>query len=70
MSELAREIIPIAVMYGFVLLLAPFIGVAIWIAYDGDRVTAPAEDAAFGTEQVTTEATQDSAQARQALGAA
>jgi hypothetical protein len=38
MSEFAREALPIAVMYGFVLLLAPFIGYAMWIAFEGDRL--------------------------------
>ncbi|MCW2928724.1 MAG: hypothetical protein JWM86_2692 [Thermoleophilia bacterium] len=37
MSEFMREAIPIIVMYGFVLLLAPFIGFAMWMALDGDR---------------------------------
>lgn len=44
MSELTREIIPIVVMYGFVLLLAPFIGFAMWVAFDGDRLVEPAAD--------------------------
>jgi hypothetical protein len=48
MSEFAREALPIAVMYGFVLLLAPFIGYAMWIAFEGDRLRedAPASAAA------------------------
>lgn len=44
MSELAKEILPIAVMYGFVLLLAPFIGVTMWVAFDGDRPREPLAD--------------------------
>jgi hypothetical protein len=38
MSELAREILPIAFMYSFVLLLAPFIAMAMYFAFDGDRL--------------------------------
>ncbi len=37
MSETMREAVPIIVMYGFVLLLAPFIGFTMWAAFDGDR---------------------------------
>ena len=38
MSETTREMIPILFMYGFVFLLAPFIGFAMWMAFDGDRL--------------------------------
>jgi len=38
MSETTREMIPILFMYGFVSLLAPFIGFAMWMAFDGDRL--------------------------------
>jgi hypothetical protein len=41
MSELAREILPIAFMYGFAFLLAPFIGFAMWAAFDGDQLREP-----------------------------
>jgi hypothetical protein len=44
-SDLTREIIPIAVMYGFVLLLAPFIAYAMWLAFEGDRPSEPIEAA-------------------------
>lgn len=37
MSEFMRDAIPIIVMYGFVTLLAPFIGYAMWLALQGDR---------------------------------
>jgi len=73
MSELTREIIPIVVMYGFVLALAPFIGYAMWMAFDGDRlvehdleVEVPQVDAA----PVDPEATKITREAREALGAA
>lgn len=39
MSEFTRELIPILFMYGFVLLLGPFIGFAMWMAFEGDRPT-------------------------------
>lgn len=46
MSDLTREMIPIIVMYGFVLLLAPFIAMAMWMAFDGDRLRVDAEEGA------------------------
>lgn len=38
MGEVARQAVPIVVMFGFVLLLAPFIGFGLWLAFDGDRI--------------------------------
>lgn len=74
MSELTREIIPIAVMYSFVLLLAPFVGFAMWMAFDGDRVVTMAQeakpDAAVTEAPVATEVTKVPAQTHEALGAA
>ena len=73
MSELAREIIPIAVMYGFVLLLAPFIGIAMWMAFDGDRdrTAAPPVEAEMSlAEPAETQVTQVPTRAGEALGAA
>jgi hypothetical protein len=75
MSELTREIIPIVVMYLFVLALAPFIGFAMWVAFDGDRLVEPEVDAA-GAAEPTTAATpahqepQIKLEAPEALGAA
>jgi hypothetical protein len=45
MSNLTRELIPVAVMYGFVLLLAPAIGYTMWIAFEGDQVREAVEPA-------------------------
>lgn len=38
MSEFMREALPIIFMYGCVLALGPFIGIAMWMAFDGDRL--------------------------------
>lgn len=46
MSEFTRELIPILFMYGCVLLLGPFIGFAMWMAFDGDSVREPGATAA------------------------
>ena len=71
MSELTKEIIPIVVMYGFVLLLAPFIGFTMWVAFDGDRLVEPeeaAEPAAAATP--ARQELQITMEAPEALGAA
>jgi hypothetical protein len=71
MSELTREIIPIVVMYIFVLALAPFIGYAMWMAFDGDRlVEEDAEVPQATAEPVELETTNITPEAREALGAA
>lgn len=61
MSETMREALPIIFMYGCVLLLGPFVGFAMWAAFDGDRlrevdevettstVTAPIQSASAST---------------------
>ena len=59
MSETMREAIPIIVMYGFVLLLAPFIGFALWMAFDGDRVRAQSDVDAPTAEAATAPTTID-----------
>ena len=38
MSEFMREALPIIFMYACVLALGPFIAVAMWMAFDGDRL--------------------------------
>ena len=69
MSELAREIIPIAVMYVFVLALAPFIGFAMYVAFDGDRLREEERDLLeVDTQEAVVE--QITPEAREALGAA
>ena len=40
MNEFTRELIPVLVMYGFVVLLSPFIGVTLWVMFVGDRDAA------------------------------
>lgn len=69
MSELTREMIPIIVMYGFVLLLAPFIGITMWVAFDGDRLREP-ELEVDATTAPAGEVTKTQLEAREALGAA
>jgi hypothetical protein len=70
MSELAREIIPIAVMYVFVLALAPFIGLAMWVAFDGDRLVEPEAAPLPETDATPATVEQITPEAREALGAA
>ena len=68
MSEFMREALPIIFMYGCVLALGPFIGIAMWMAFDGDRLREPdagatlqvevtEREAAATPRQVTAEAT-------------
>ncbi len=69
MSDFMREALPIMFMYGCVLALGPFVGIAMWMAFDGDRERthdAPvAEPAATQVTPVTNQL-----EAREALGAA
>jgi hypothetical protein len=53
MTDLMREILPIAFMYFCVLLLAPFIAYALWMGLEGDR-SAEAAMAAAADEQDAT----------------
>lgn len=68
MSELARELIPIVVMYFFVFLLAPFIAVTMWVAFDGDKLREPEGEGAGASSLEQRE--QVSVQTGEALGAA
>ena len=65
MSEFMREALPIFFMFGCVLALGPFIAVAMWMAFDGDRLREPVEVAAPAAEVVNPQL-----EAREALGAA
>ncbi len=58
MSEFMREALPIIFMYGCVLALGPFIGIAMWMAFDGDRLREPelAVDATLVEAQAMTPA--------------
>jgi hypothetical protein len=38
MSEFMRDALPIIFMFGCVLALGPFIAIAMWMAFDGDRL--------------------------------
>jgi hypothetical protein len=44
MSELAREVLPIAFMFSFAFLLAPLVAFTMWAAFDGDRLREPEAD--------------------------
>lgn len=75
MSELTREIIPIVVMYGFVLLLAPFIAVTMWVAFDGDRLrvdetATPLDPSVEAAPEADADVLTPPQEAREALGAA
>ncbi|MCW2920797.1 MAG: hypothetical protein JWL76_671 [Thermoleophilia bacterium] len=52
MSEFTREALPIMFMFGCVLLLVPFIAVAMWMAFDGDRLREPEGEAQVGLREV------------------
>lgn len=45
MSETMREALPIFFMFGCVLALGPFIAMAMWMAFDGDRLREPQVEA-------------------------
>ena len=73
MSELTREIIPIVVMYLFVLALPPFIGFPMCVAFDGDRLTEQGlelDDPQVDAEPIELDAVNITPEAREALGAA
>lgn len=65
MSEFMREALPIFFMYGCVLALGPFIAIAMWMAFDGDRLREPEEVATSSVDVVNPQL-----EAREALGAA
>lgn len=69
MSEFARQAVPIVVMYGFVLLLLPFIGYAMWLAFDGDSLREPDADAVEANAAAHA-GVQPTATVQDALGAA
>ena len=60
MSEFMREALPIIFMYACVLALGPFIAVAMWMAFDGDRLREP-EAAADPALQVASAPERDAA---------
>lgn len=59
MSETMREAIPIIFMYFNVFLLAPFIGFAMWSAFDGDRMRAQGDADEVEVDQTATRPTTD-----------
>lgn len=53
MSETMREALPIIFMSGCVLLLAPFIALAMWMAFDGDRLREPEVEPQVELREIT-----------------
>ncbi len=65
MSEFMREALPIIFMFGCVLALVPFISIAMWMAFDGDRLREP--EAEVATTHPLTEAAPIAVQTAQPL---
>lgn len=69
MSDFMREALPIIFMYGCVLALGPFIGIAMWMAFDGDRLREPEAAVELQSAPVAEQVT-NQLETREALGAA
>jgi hypothetical protein len=64
MSEFWTQALPIVFMYGCVALLGPFVAIAMWMAFDGDRLREDVAEDIVLTSEARTEVRAEAPDAR------